>query len=484
MTYQEFIEHKSQIGGQSGFEPVWMPDFLFDFQKALIEWSIRKGKAAIFADCGFGKGPMQLVWAENVVRKTNKRVLILTPLAVGAQMVSEGDKFGIEVSRSRDGSLGESKIIVTNYEKLHLFNSDDFGAVSCDESSILKNFSGETRKAVTRFMLKVPYRSLWTATAAPNDYVELGNSSEALGELGYTDMLSRFFTASENAAHHRMEKMKREGCYFGKDYLEQSQSNHFAKLSFRVSQTINQWVLKGHAHQHFWRWVCSWARACRKPSDLGFPDGDFILPPLTEKEHVIEPSKPADGMLFTLPAFGLNAEREERRRTLKERCEYVAKLVDHKRSAAVWCHLNVEGDTLEKIIPDAIQVQGSDSDEVKEEALTGFANGQIRVLITKSKIAGLGLNWQHCNHVVTFASHSYEQFYQSVRRCWRFGQKLPVQVDIICTTGERYVLDNMLRKAEQAAKMFEQLIAEMNDAQSVKREYRKATVNFPNWINA
>ena len=424
---------------------------------------------------------MQLVWAENVVRKTNKRVLIITPLAVGAQTTAEGDKFGIECVRSRDGKL-DGKIIITNYEKLHLFYPKDFVGMAADESSILKNVAGEIKKAVTRFMLKLPYRSLWTATAAPNDYVELGTSSEALGELGYTDMLNRFFTASENAAHHRMEKMKREGCYFGKDYVDQKQGNHFAKLSFRVSQTINQWVLKGHAHEHFWRWICSWARACRKPSDLGFPDGDFILPPLTEREHIIEPSKPADGMLFTLPAWGLNAEREERRRTLKERCEYVAQLVDHKDPAVVWCHLNPEGDMLEEMIPGAVQVAGADSDEKKEEAFEGFAKGKFRVLVTKSRIGGFGLNWAHCNHVVTFATHSWEQFYQSVRRCWRFGQKRPVTVDIVATTGEKYVRENMVRKAEAAAKMFDRLVFHMHEAQSVKREYRQIKPEVPAWL--
>lgn len=483
MKYADFIEQKSQLGSMSGFDPVWMPSGLFDFQKSLVDWSLRKGRAAVFADCGLGKSPMQLTWAENVVRKTNKRVLVLTPLGVSAQEIEEGQKFGIECMRSRDGSLGDSKIIVTNYEQLHKFDPNDFIAVVCDESSCLKNVSSETKKVVTRFMLKIPYRSLWTATAAPNDYVELGTSSEALGELGYTDMLSRFFTNSENASAHRMQRMKNEGCYFGKDYLDQRQGNHFAKLAFRVSQQINQWVLKGHAHEHFWRWVCSWARACRKPSDLGFSDGDFILPALQEREHVIEPSKPADGFLITLPAFGLNAEREERRRTLKERCEYVAKLVDHKEPAVVWVHLNPEGDLLENMIPDAIQIKGADSDDAKEDAYAAFKAKQARVLITKSKICGWGQNWQHCNHVVTFVSHSWEQFYQSVRRCWRFGQKRPVTVDVVATTGEQYVRENMIRKAEAAAKMFQQLVEMMNDSMKIERKNTQATsIKIPSWL--
>lgn len=483
-NYSAFLGRKSQLGGQHGFEPLWMPDCLFDFQKFLVEWALLKGRAAILADCGLGKSPIELVWAENVSRKTGKRVLLLTPLAVGPQMVREGQKFGIECERSRDGHLNGPRIIVTNYEKLHLFNSDDFGGVICDESGILKNFSGETRKAVTRFMLKIPYRLLATATPAPNDYVELGTSSEALGELGYSDMLSRFFTQSENASHHRMQKMKDEGCRFGSDYLDQRQGNHFAKLAYRVSQTINQWVLKGHAHDHFWRWVCSWARACRKPSDLGFSDGPFILPPLKEREHIIEPCKPADGMLFTLPAFGLNAEREERRRTIIERCEHVAHLVDHKDPAVVWCHLNVEGDKLQEVIPGALQVKGADSDDKKEESYAAFESGEARVLITKPVLGAWGLNWQFCNHVVTFASHSYEQFYQSVRRCWRFGQKRPVTVDVVATTGERYVRDNMVRKSEQSAEMFERLVRHMNTSMRIERQkINRETVEIPQWLH-
>lgn len=480
--YESFIQAKSHLGQNAGFDPLWMPDFLFDFQKALVDWSLRKGRAAIFADCGLGKTPMQLTWAENVVRKTNRAVLVLTPLAVGAQTAQEADKFGIECVRSRDGLVAQSKIVITNYEKLHLFKPDDFAGVVCDESSILKNFSGETRKHVTRFMLKIPYRSLWTATAAPNDYVELGTSSEALGELGYTDMLSRFFTASENAAFHRMERMKREGRVFGDAYAEEKKGNHFAKLAFRVSQTINQWVLKGHAQDHFWRWVCSWARACRKPSDLGFKDGAFVLPPLVERQHIVQPRRPADGMLFTLPAFGLNAERDERRRTLTERCEHVARLVNHSNPAVVWVHLNTEGDRLETMLPDALQVKGADSDEQKEEAYAAFQNGESRVLIIKPKIGAYGMNWQHCAHVVTFASHSYEQFYQSVRRCWRFGQTRPVVVDVVATTGEEHVRDNMLRKAAAAAEMFDRLVEHMNGATLISKNTFDNPIQIASWL--
>lgn len=473
--YAAFLERKSQLGDAHGFEPRWLPDFLFGFQRGpLVEWAIRKGRAAIFADCGLGKTPMQLVWAQNVVEHTSKPVLILTPLAVGQQTVAEAAKFGIPCERSRDGSFVGGKIVISNYEKLHLFQPDDFAGVVCDESSILKHFTGATQKAVTRFMAHLPYRLLCTATAAPNDYIELGTSSEALGELGYSDMLSRFFRQSDNK-RHRMEEIKQ--------LRRERHPNHYKTLAFRVSQQIGQWRLKGHAQVPFWRWVASWSRACRRPADLGFPDDGFLLPALSERHHVVEAKRPPEGVLFTMPAFGLSEERDERRRTLEERCELVAELVNHDRPAVVWCHLNPEGDLLEKLIPDSLQVAGSDSDDAKEEAFVGFARGEVRVLITKPKIGAWGLNWQHCNHIVTFASHSYEQYYQSVRRCWRFGQKSPVMVDIISTKGEERVRESMTRKAKQADEMFTELVRYMHDAMHIARQ-DGATIpeEVPTWV--
>lgn len=473
MNYQDFLERKSQAGADHGFDPVWMPDFLYDFQKSLVTWAIRKGRAAVFADCGLGKTPMQLVWAENVCRKTNGRVLILTPLAVSGQTVNEAVKFGVDCQQSRDGKI-MPRITVTNYEKLHLFNPADFSGCVCDESSILKHFTGATQMQVTRFMSKIPYRLLCTATAAPNDYIELGTSSEALGELSNSEMLSRFFKQLDDKGQKK-ERHKQE--------RDEKASKHFAKLSFRVSQTINQWRIKHHAVQPFWRWVCSWARACRKPSDIGFDDSRFILPELIENHHIIMPSTPPDGMLFCLPAFGLREEREERRRTLTERCEFVESLVKHNDPAVVWCHMNAEGDKLEEIIPGARQIAGSTSDEEKEETYADFASGKLRVLVIKPKIGAWGLNWQHCAHVVTFASHSYEQFYQSVRRCWRFGQTRPVRLDVVATEGERGVFENMMRKSRNADAMFTQLVKEMNAAQKIERvrtDTKKMEV--PSWL--
>ena len=389
-AYLEFLDAKAQRGAAHGFESHWIPDSLFDFQKHLTEWAIRQGRAAIFADCGMGKTPMQLVWAENVVRETNGRVLILTPLAVAQQTVREGEKFGIECHRSH-GGLNGARITVANYEQLHHFQPEDFQGVVCDESSILKNFDGQRRQQITEFLRTRPYRLLCTATAAPNDYIELGTSSEALGELGQMDVLTRFFRNDQNNIAY-----KRQRAWGGK---------------------AQGWRFKGHAEEPFWRWVCSWARACRRPSDLGFPDDGFVLPPLTEHERFVEARTAPEGMLFNLPASNWREEREERRRTLTERCEAAAAIANRLRGpCVVWCHLNDEGDLLERLIPDARQVSGKDSDDAKEEAYDAFSTGILRVLVTKPKIGAWGLNWQHCANVVTFASHSYEQYYQAVRR--------------------------------------------------------------------
>ena len=326
-------------------------------------------------------------------------------------------------------------------------------------------------------MSKMPYRLLCTATAAPNDYTELGNSSEALGELSYSDMLRRFFAQLDDKGQKREERLQKSA-----EAMVEANANYYKKLAFRVSQTIGQWRLKHHARDHFWQWVASWARACRKPSDLGFSDDKFVLPLLTENDHVIA-APPAEGMLFSIPAFGLGEEREERKRTIQERCEYAARLVDHDQPAVIWCHTNAEGDLLEQLIPDAAQVAGRTPDERKVELYEAFGSGRQRVLVIKPKIGAWGLNWQHCAHVVTFASHSYEQHYQSVRRCWRFGQKRPVTVDVIATEGEARVLANMRSKAERASAMFEQLVAQMNDATTIKRtNLYTNNAKVPQWL--
>lgn len=456
MNYAEFIKGKSQLDGMFGFEPSHLPSYLFDFQVALVEWAVRKGRAAIFADCGMGKTLMELVWAENVYRHTGKPVLILTPLAVAAQFVDEAERFGVDAARASHGET-PAAVVITNYERLHNFSPDDFSGVVCDESSILKSFDGVRRSEITEFMRLKEYRLLGTATAAPNDYVELGTSSEALGYLGHMDMLGRFFTNRRNTSHG----------YHGKWQMRDG--------GFRF---------KGHAEQAFWQWVASWARALRKPSDLGFDDTNFVLPALNVIEHVIQPNTPPPGMLFALPAVGLQEERAERRRTIEERCEMVASLVsDTGEPAVVWCHLNDEGDMLERLIPDAQQVSGKDTDETKESKLGAFSRGELRVLITKPKIGAWGLNWQHCNHLTFFPSHSYEQYYQAVRRCWRFGQRRAVTVDIVATEGEVEIQKNLQRKSEQAEKMFESLVAHMNESLSIERTRSyESNVEVPSWL--
>lgn len=454
--YAQFIASKTQAGADSGFEPLWMPDFLFDFQAVKTEWAIRKGRGANVADCGLGKTPMSLVWGSNVARKASKPVLYFNPCAVGPQVVREADKFGVQVRLCRDGQVRPGDhIVVTNYEKEHLFNPNDFGGVICGESSILKSFDGAIRGALTQFMRKVEYRLLETATAAPNDYLELGTSSEALGYLGHMDMLARFF----------------------KNDLNNSATG-------RMRGEVIKWRLKGHAEEPFWRWVCSWMHAIRKPSDMGFSDGDFILPPLEEVEHLVKSSTLAEGFLFELPAVGLKEQREERRRTVSERCEYVAGLVNHTgQPALVWCDLNEEGDVLQRLIPDAVQVSGADSDEAKEEKLLSFARGGARVLVTKKKIGAWGLNFQRCAHIVDFPSHSFEQRYQGVRRCYRFGQKRTVRVDTVTTEGQQGIVKNMQRKAAQADAMFSNLVKHMNDAQAIAsvNDHTK-TMERPQWL--
>jgi len=466
MNYQEFLERKSQLDGGDGFAPIWEPDFLFDFQRALVEWALKRGRAAIFADCGLGKTPMQLVWAENVCRKTDGKVLILTPLAVSQQTIEEAHKFGIEAQQSREGAV-HPRITVTNYERLHYFNPTDFAGVVCDESSRIKAFDAQGRKDITAFMRKLRYRLLCTATAAPNDFIELGTSSEALGQLGYMDMLTKFFKNDDKNTKYlsRWSPIRQGG-------------------NSSAAGARGKWRFKGHAENDFWRWVCSWARAMRKPSDLGFDDAKFKLPPLVEKFHIVEPRTLAPGFLFDLPAVGLSEEREEARRTLDERCERVAELVNHTgKPAVVWCWLNDEGKRLKNLIPDAVEVCGSDSDDHKEQSFIDFAHGNIRVLISKCKIAGFGLNWQHCSHMTFFPSHSYESYYQGTRRCWRFGQDNPVTVDIVATPGSELIQENLRRKAVQADAMFSNLVEHMNNALNIKRlaeSNGKATV--PKWI--
>lgn len=461
MSYADFLAAKNQHGTGDGFEPLFMPDYLFGFQHALVDWAVRMGRAGIFADCGLGKTPMQLAWAENAHRKTGKPVLVVTPLAVSFQTETEAAKFGIDAATSRDGSI-PAAITITNYERLEHFDRDRFGAVVCDESSAIKAFDGQRRALVTEFMRTLPYRLLCTATAAPNDYIELGTSSEALGYLGHMDMLSRFFINNQKTS--------------------KAFSGRYSESRGRAFDG-QQWRFKGHAEEAFWRWVASWARAVRRPSDLGFDDDGFVLPELEIREHIIEARTRREGTLFDSPAVGLHEEREETRRTINERCERAAAALEDASPGVAWCHLNDEGDLLTKLIPGAVQLAGSESPDAKEEKLHAFSRGEIRVLVTKPKLGAFGLNWQHCHRMTYFPSHSYEQWYQAVRRAWRFGQKSPVTVDMITTEGGVNAFHNLKRKADAADLMFESLTAHMRQALHVDRSQTyNQEVQVPSWV--
>lgn len=644
--YQSFLSRKSQRAEAAGFEPLWLPDCLFGFQRQLAEWNIRSGRSADFADCGLGKSLIELVFSENALRKVGRPVLICTPLAVTGQFVREGEKFGIECRKVKGGKFHPG-INVTNYEQLCHYNPNDFAAFVGDESGGVKDFDSQRRREVCEFSRCLPYRLLATATPAPNDYDELGNSSEILGGLGYSDMLTRFF------------KQETKKGYLG-----------WGRTKYR---------LRGHAEEPFWRWVCSWARACRKPSDLGFDDGPFQLPDLILQEHEVKASRPPEGFLYDPGARTMQEQREEQRRTLAERCEKVAELVASEQGhSIVWCHLNDEADLCERLIPESRQIHGSMSDEEKEEIIGWFVGnpcscqlksnpvgykmaacgnqntqndggkstnltkpsenagenkeelrrktentcdpttgqtrgnfaalqsnrqnttdeegksikqtknigigrkrkskrvesdiqkqdlsensastdspfpitgeclpnkmegvpfveekagtvfdrncpsttamtqsecegssagvailelanslttrpdsnerrctcgaGRKRVLISKPSIIGYGLNLQHCAHQTFFPSHSFEAYYQAVRRSWRFGQTRPVRVDIVTTDGSVNVMKNLRRKQEAADEMFSRLVALMHRFQIVERtKYGDAREELPSWLSS
>ena len=462
-AYEQFLAAKSQLAHPGGFEPTFLPDYLFPFQRHLVEWAVRQGRGGVFADCGLGKTPMELVWAQNVHERTGKPVLLVTPLAVGFQIAQEAVKFHVEAAISRTGKVA-APVTITNYEQLEKFNPDDYGGVVCDESSAIKSFDGVRRAIVTEFLRTVPYRLLGTATAAPNDYIELGTSSEALGELGAMDMLNRFFTNKNKTSDIRSKYKSRAA-------------------GGKPGQSGSEWRFKGHAPEPFWRWVASWARALRKPSDYGFSDEGFNLPPLEYRTHVVEARTVKEGTLFDVPAVGLHEEREEIRRTIQERCEQAAKALVDADSAVAWCHLNDESTLLTKLIGGAVEVTGSDPLEAREEKLRAFSAGDIRVLVTKPKLGAWGLNWQHCHRMAYFPSHSYEAMYQAVRRSWRFGQQHPVTVDVITTEGGKGTLANLQRKATQADEMFSALVRHMSSAMTVERRNDFTTpIEVPKWL--
>ena len=434
MEYKEFLEQKKHTIGNFGFEPNYIPDIAFDFQKYIVEKAVLKGRMAIFADTGLGKTLIQLSIAKNIIQHTNKKVLILTPLAVAFQFILEAEKLGIDdIEYSKDGKHTK-KIVVCNYERLHYFNENDFVGVILDESSILKNFDGKIKNSITSFIKKIPYRFLSTATPSPNDFIELGTSSEALGYMGYMDMLGKFFKNNQNDTGGR---------------------NNIGE----------KFYLKPHAENDFFSWVNQWAIMIKMPSDLGFSNERYNLPNLIVNQNIIKNQSMFDvngqTTMFVPIAKSMTEVRLEQKQTEEKRCEKAIELANGKTSV-YWCNTNNESSILKHSDNEAVEIIGSQSIEKKEEILLAFANGQIKRLITKAKMTSMGLNWQHCNHSVFFPTWSYEQYYQAIRRFWRFGQKNDVIIDMVISDGQTRVLEALQQKTQKAIELHKNLTKNVN----------------------
>lgn len=457
MSYSRYVTHKLSQVPPTGLAS-WgsLPASLFDHQRVLVEWALRRGRCALFADTGLGKTRMQLAWADQVHREAGADVLILAPLAVAAQTVAEGADIGIAVTHCREASDVRPGINITNYDRLHKFNPALFGAVVLDESSCIKHHTSKTLQTLLDAFKDTPFKLCATATPAPNDWTELGTHAEFLGICSQVEMLAEFFV------HDGGE-----------------------------TQT---WRLKKHARHVFWRWVSGWAALVRKPSDLGFDDAGYDLPPLTVSEHLVETAaEPTSGMLFALEANTLSERRDARRASLAGRVSHCAAKVNGDRQPwIVWCDLNAEADALKAAIPDAVEIRGPDDPDIKEQRLADFAAGRIRVLVTKPSIAGFGLNWQHCARMAFVGvTDSWEAYYQAVRRCWRFGQLRPVDVHIFASQLEGAVVANLKRKEADALAMSDALSAETMDAVRAavigqvrqSNDYNAATpMAIPDWL--
>ena len=455
MDYQEFLQSKRHLIGQFGFEPNYIPDMAFDFQKYIIEKAVNKGRMAVFADTGLGKTLIQLSIANNIVRHTNKNVLILTPLAVAFQFMIEAEKLGIDdIEYSKDGKFTK-KIVICNYERLHYFSEHDFVGVILDESSILKNFDGKIKSQVTSFVKKIPYRYLSTATPSPNDFIELGTSSEALGYMGYMDMLTKFFKNNQNS-------------------VDSTNRNIGEKF-----------YLKPHAEKDFFAWVNQWSIMVKMPSDIGFSNERYALPKLIINRHIVENQSLIDVngqiTMFTPIAKSMTEVRHEQKQTEEKRCEKAVELASGKTSV-YWCNTNNESDILKHSDSEAVEIIGSQSIDKKEEILMSFAKGEIKRLITKAKMTSMGLNWQHCNHSVFFPTWSYEQYYQAIRRFWRFGQKNDVTIDLVISDGQTRVIEALEQKTQKAIELHRNLTENVNKSFINKtKEFNKSIIK-PNFI--
>ena len=449
MKYEEFLQSKMISTESVGFEPEELNPMLFPFQRDIVRWAVRKGRAAIFADCGLGKSPMQLDWAKQICERTGGDVLILAPLAVSKQTIREGKKFGVEVHSCRSGDEVKPGINITNYEMLHKFEPQQFAGIVLDESSILKSYGGKYRQDITEFAASINFRLACTATPAPNDLIEIINHAEFLEVMRGKEIIALYFAQDGNTTH--------------------------------------KWRLKGHAKKGFWKWVTTWCVALRKPSDLGYEDGDFILPSLTIHEHITEAKAP-EGHLFVVEAQTLDERRKARRASVEERVQQAADIANSDNEQwLVWCDLNYESSMLTKAISGAVEVKGSDDRDHKESSMLGFSDGSVRVLVTKPSIAGHGMNWQNCHRMIFVGlSDSFEQYYQAVRRCWRFGQTQPVQVHVILSEAEGAVKANIQRKESEARIMFDEIVKNMDvhDIVSSNRQeenYSEDVATGKNW---
>jgi hypothetical protein len=459
-AYLEFLARKAITDPDTGLAQIPpLPEAMFGFQKDITAWALKRGRAALFAGTGLGKSFMELAWADAVHRETGRDILHLAPLAVSAQMAREADKFGIVARQVRSQSECLAGTNITNYQKLEHFDLSRFGGVILDESSILKSTDGHYRSRLIEACAAIPFRLAATATPAPNDFMELGNHAEFLGVMSYTDMLATFFV------------------HDGSD--------------------TRSWRLKGHAENEFWKWMASWAVMLRRPSDLGYEDGAYILPPLHQHQHMVGVDYAPDietGLLFPMQASTLQERIAARRRSVEERVAMAASLTPSDRPFVWWCNLNAESEALTKAIPGAVETRGSDPDDVKERKLNDFSEGRIRVLVTKASVAGWGMNWQHCADTgFVGLNDSFEQVYQAIRRFWRFGQTKPVNAHFICAETEGAVIGNLRRKEADADRMAAAMVRHMSDlsTKAVRGSVRDRPdynptqpVVLPDWIAA
>lgn len=439
MSYEEFVRGKLSVVQPTGMEPPSdLGPGLFGFQADLVKWGLRRGRAAIFAGTGLGKTRMQLRWAGHVHKATGRNVLILAPLAVAQQTAEEGRAIGVGVTVCREAGDARPGVNVTNYERMHRFDPSRFGAVVLDESSCIKHHDTKTLAALLESFRDTPFKLACTATPAPNDWTELGTHAEFLGICTRAEMLSEFF------------------CHDG-----------------GKTQT---WRLKGHARAAFWRWVASWGAMVSHPRDLGYEADGYDLPPLTVHEHMVRMDAAqarSVGLLFVREASSLTERRAARKASLAARVDACAGMIarEPREAWVVWCDLNAEGEALTSAIPGAAEIRGAMDPDEKERILTDFSAGRLRVIVTKPSIAGFGLNWQHAARMAFVGvTDSWEAYYQAVRRCWRFGQKRPVDVHVFASEAEGSVVANLKRKEQEAAELAAALASET--AEAVRAEVR------------